>query len=272
MSRVYAEVIGDPIAHSKSPLIHGFWLDKLGIDADYRACHVRPEDLANYLVGRRDDGQWCGCNVTIPHKLAVLALADRVEPVAARIGASNCLLRGPDGTITATNTDAAGFLEPLGGRRFASATVIGAGGAARAVLAALADRGTGEVVLRNRSHDKARALLDAFALRGEVLALDAPGPRVELLVNTSSLGMAGQPELPPGLCAIADQVSEDGVVYDIVYAPLETRLLAAARAAGRQGIDGLAMLIGQAAVAFERFFGQPAPRQHDPELRLRLTS
>jgi shikimate dehydrogenase len=268
---VYAEVIGDPIAHSRSPMIHGFWLEKCGIEADYRACHVTATGLPAYLAARRQDTDWRGCNVTIPHKLAALALADRVDPVAARIGASNCLLPQGDGTLLATNTDAAGFLEPLHGRRFATACVIGAGGAARAVLSALADRGLGWISLRNRSVDKAAALLAEFAVAGEALALDAAGEPADLLVNTSSLGM-GQAELPTALLDIPSLVREGGTVYDIVYAPLETRLLAAAGAQGRVCIDGLAMLIGQAAVAFEHFFGVAAPRRHDDELRARLTA
>lgn len=268
----WAEVIGDPIAHSKSPRIHGFWLERLGIAAEYRACRVTAEGLAGYLAERQRDEGWRGCNVTIPHKLAALALAERVEPVAARIGASNCLVRQEDGGLLATNTDAAGFWEPLRGRQFGSACVIGAGGAARAVLAALADNGVRRVTVRNRSVDKAADLLAEFELAGEALALDAPGEEAELLVNTSSMGMAGQADLPDGLLDVARIVPMGGVVYDIVYAPLETRLLAAARAEGRECVDGLAMLIGQAAVAFERFFGVAAPREHDAELRARLTT
>jgi len=269
---VFAEVIGDPIAHSRSPMIHGFWLEMLGIEADYRACHVTADGLADYLAARRQDPDWRGCNVTIPHKLAALALADRVEPVAARIGASNCLLPQADGTLLATNTDAAGFMEPLLGHRFDTACIVGAGGAARAVLSALAEHGVGRVTVRNRSVDKAAALLAEFAVTGEALALDGEGEPVDLLVNTSALGMSGQAELPAPLLAIRSLVREGGTVYDIVYAPLETRLLAAARAEGRVCIDGLAMLIGQAAVAFERFFGVAAPRQHDDDLRARLTA
>lgn len=269
---IYAEVIGDPIAHSKSPRIHGFWLEKLGIAAEYRACHVTAEGLAGYLAERRMDVAWRGCNVTIPHKLAALVLADRVEPVAARIGASNCLLRQADGSVLATNTDAAGFWEPLASRRFGSACVIGAGGAARAVLAALAEHGVARVTVCNRSVDKAAGLLAEFGLGGEAVGLDGDGEPVDLLVNTSAMGMTGQAELPERLLDVARLVRPGGVVYDIVYAPLETRLLAAARPHGFVCVDGLAMLIGQAAVAFERFFGVAAPREHDAELRARLTA
>ena len=146
--------------------------------------------------------------------------------------------------------------------------MIGAGGAARAVLAGLASRGTRWVSLQNRSLDKAQALLAEFGLNGCAVSLGEEVPAAELLVNTSSLGMVGQPELPP----VEKNVAGGGLVYDIVYAPLETRLLKAARERGLATIDGLAMLIGQAAVAFELFFGQPAPRQFDAELRALLTS
>jgi shikimate dehydrogenase len=150
--------------------------------------------------------------------------------------------------------------------------VIGAGGAARAVLAALAEQGVARVTVRNRSVEKAAGLLAEFSLAGDAIGLEAPGEPVELLVNSSSMGMAGQAELLDALLDAGRLVRPGGVVYDIVYAPLETRLLAAARAAGLECVDGLAMLIGQAAVAFERFFGVAPPRQHDAELRARLTA
>lgn len=266
MSRPYAEVIGDPIAQSKSPLIHNFWLEKLGIDAEYRACHVKPEELADYFVQRRKDPHWRGCNITVPHKIAALEWVDRVDGDARVIGAINTVVAG-DGVV-GHNTDIAGFLEPLGSRKFAFVTVIGAGGAARAVLAGLASRGVQWVSLQNRSVDKARALLAEFGLKGCAVSLGDEVPAAELLINTSSLGMVGQPELPP----VEQFVADGGVVYDIVYAPLETRLLKTARARGQQTIDGHAMLVGQAAAAFEKFFGKPAPRQFDAELRALLTA
>lgn len=266
MKKPYAEVIGDPIAHSKSPLIHGFWLGRLGIDAEYRACHIRPEELEHYFAARRADPLWRGCNVTVPHKVAAMEWVDCLDGEALAIGAINTVTR--DGGLVGHNTDIAGFLEPLGSRRFDCVTVIGAGGAARAVLAGLAARGAQWISLQNRSVDKAQALLAEFGLNGCAGSLGAAVPTAELLVNTSSLGMAGQPELP----LVEQYVADGGLVYDIVYAPLETRLLKAARARGQQTIDGLAMLIGQAAVAFELFFSQPAPREHDAELRELLTS
>lgn len=267
MTRPYAEVIGDPIAQSKSPKIHGFWLGKLGIAADYRAAHVRAEELADYFATRRADANWRGCNITMPHKQAAMALVDRLDPAAARIGAINTVV--PEGAgLAGYNTDAPGFLEPLGSRHFSVVTVIGAGGAARAILAALADRGVEWVSLQNRSIAKGEALLAEFGLPGCVVTPGAEVREADLLVNTSSLGMAGFPPMPP----VERQVKAGGTVYDIVTTPLVTDLLKAAEARGLATIDGLAMLIGQAAVAFEKFFGQPAPRECDAELRALLTS
>lgn len=268
MTRPYAEVIGDPITQSKSPAIHNFWLGKLGIDAEYRACHVRPGELDDYFARRRDDADWQGCNVTMPHKQAVMPLLDAIDPAARRIGAVNTVLRSPHGVLTGYNTDAPGFLEPLGGRLPGRVAVIGAGGAARAILAALAEHGVGKAILQNRSIAKAEALLAEFGLNGQVTKPGDEIAPVDLVVNTSSLGMAGYPPMPE----IERYVAEGGCVYDIVTNPLDTDLLKRARARGLKTIDGLAMLIGQAAAAFEKFFGQPAPREHDAELRALLTA
>ena len=284
MTQPYAEVIGDPIAQSKSPAIHGFWLDKLGIDADYRACHVRPEELEAYIAQRRADPAWRGCNVTMPHKQAVMSLLDRIDPEAARVGAVNTVVPGDDRTLTGFNTDVAGFLEPLQpllaqAHLFRMARVFGAGGAARAIVAALAGAGFA-VVLAARDPAKARALLDELGRGNDdhAVALSHFAPPTDfafddrdgicdLVVNASPLGMAGHASLnldfshvPPG-----------SVVYDIVTHPLDTPLLISARERGFATVDGLAMLIGQAASAFEKFFGQPAPREDDAELRALLT-
>ena len=284
MTIPYAEVIGDPIVQSKSPAIHGFWLKQLGISADYRAAHVESAGLADYIAARRADPLWRGCNVTMPHKQAIMPLLDAVDPQAERIGAVNTVVRGADGQLTGYNTDAEGFLEPirplLAQRHlYRMARIIGAGGAARAIVAALADHGF-TLVLAARDPAKARALLDELAPGSEHHAVDlahfAPETDfvfddrqglLDLIVNASPLGMAGQSPLafdfshaPPG-----------SVVYDIVTHPLNTPLLAEARVRGFPTIDGLAMLIGQAAIAFEKFFGQPAPRDGDAELRKILT-
>ncbi len=263
----YAEVIGDPIAHSKSPVIHGFWLEKLGIEAAYRTCHVKPEGLADYFTARRADPHWRGCNVTVPHKLAVLPFMDSISPLAARIGAVNAIVRNADGTLAGGNTDATGFAEPLAGRVFQSVIVVGAGGAARAVLAGLSTRRIPHVTILNRDVGKAQGLLGEFGLTGFAGSLEADCPKADLLVNSSSLGMEGKPALP----SLVHHVAGGGLVYDIVYAPLETPLLATARAQGLEVIDGLSMLVGQAAEAFAAFFGQAAPRRHDAELRALLT-
>jgi shikimate dehydrogenase len=266
VSRPYADVIGDPIAQSKSPEIHRFWLEELGIEGDYRRQHVMPHALAEYIATRSRDPDWRGCNVTMPHKQAVMPLLDAVDPLAARIGAVNTIVCGADGDLVGYNTDAPGFLEPLGGRRFETAIVIGAGGAARAVLAALADAGVHEVTVQNRDCDKAAVLLAEFGLAGRAVALGTSVAPADLLVNTSALGMAGQPALPP----LLDHVAPGGVVYDIVTNPLDTALLQEARARGFVTIDGLAMLIGQADHAFARFFGAHAPRAMDAALRERI--
>lgn len=285
MNKPYAEVIGDPIAQSKSPAIHNFWLEKLGIDAAYQASHVRPEELAAYLAARRADPLWQGCNVTMPHKQTILPLLDRLDPLAARIGAVNTVVRAADGTLVGHNTDVPGFLEPLSdqlGQRhyFRMARVLGTGGAARAIVAALASHGV-VIVLAGRDPGKARALLDELDPGKDHHAVsldhfadatdfvfDDREDCLDLVINASPLGMTGQPPLrfefshaPPG-----------SIFYDIVTSPLETDFLKAARAGGFRTIDGLAMLIGQAAFAFEKFFSQPAPREHDPELRGRLTA
>lgn len=283
MTQPYAEVIGDPIAQSKSPPIHNFWLDKLGLAGEYGRCLVAPADLAGYVAHVRDADAWRGCNVTMPHKQAIMPLLDAVDPLARRIGAVNTVVRESDGRLVGYNTDAGGFLEPLRPlldrqHYFRMARVLGTGGAARAIIAALADRGF-VIALAGRNPDKARALLDELAPAGEHHAVDLAhfaGPTdfafddregcLDLIVNASPLGMAGQPPLafdfshaPPG-----------SVVYDIVTHPLDTDLLKRARDAGLSTVDGLSMLIGQAAEAFERFYGQAPPREHDAELRALL--
>ena len=266
--RPYAEVIGAPIAHSKSPLIHNFWLAKLGIDADYRATHVAPDALAAHVAARAADPAWCGMNVTIPHKLAILDHVTDPGGVRASIGAANTLFRARD-AVVATNTDAAGFFAPLAGRDLSGpVVVVGTGGAARAVLFALSKAVTGPVTVLARAPLKALGLLSQFALRGEAKQIAARLPPATLLINATSLGMTGEPPLDLDLSPLP----ADALVYDLVYAPLETPLLSAARAHGLDTIDGLEMLIGQAALAFELFFGQPAPREHDDELRMLLTA
>ena len=285
MGKPYAEVIGDPIAQSKSPAIHNFWLGKLGLDAEYRACHVKYEGLEQYLAQRRKEVAWRGCNVTMPHKQAVIPLLYSIEESASSVGAVNTIRPAFELLQVGSNTDIAGFLEPLTEvlqetHYFRMARVIGTGGAARAIVWALADKGF-TIVLAGRDPAKARALLDQLDPGGEHHAVDLAhfampidfafddrADCCDLVVNASPLGMRGQPPLafewshaPPG-----------AIAYEIVTDPVETAFLQGARASGHRTIDGLAMLLGQAAVAFEKFFGQPAPREHDAELRALLTA
>lgn len=287
--QAYAEVIGDPIAQSKSPAIHTYWLGKLGLEAAYRATHVTADGLAAYLAARREDPDWRGCNVTMPHKQAVIPQLDRLEIGAEMVGAVNTIVprrrAGRPTMLIGSNTDVAGFLEPLHPllaqpHLFRMARVLGTGGAARAIIAGLAEHGI-TIVLAGRDPAKARALLDEIDPQGEHhavalahfakptdFAFDDRQGCLDLVVNASPLGMAGQRPLaydfshtPPG-----------AVFYDIVTSPLETPLLVEARARGFATIDGLAMLIGQAAVAFERFFGMPPPREDgDAALRALLS-
>lgn len=269
MTLPYAEVIGDPISHSKSPTIHKFWLDRLGIAADYRRAHVKPEDLAAYIESHRNDPDWRGCNVTIPHKITVMDHVADPGGVRASIGAMNTIARAEDGTLFGTNTDAGGFFAPIAGLDLEGrpVAVVGAGGAARAVLFALSKANVGPVTVLNRSPLKAMGLLAAFGLKGAAKPLDAPLPEAALLVNASALGMSGQPPLDLDLSPLAD----DAVVYDIVYSPLETGLLKAAAAQGLETVDGLEMLIGQAAIAFSLFFGALPPEGCEDELKALLT-
>lgn len=278
----YAEVIGDPIAQSKSPIIHRFWLEALGLPGDYRHAHVKADGLAEYIAARRADPAWRGCNVTMPHKQAVITLVDRLDPSAEKIGAVNTIVRAQDGTLTGHNTDAAGFLEPLQPflhrqHLFRMARVLGTGGAARAIVSALAGEGF-VLVLAGRDTGKAETLLaelaegehhvaplDHFATPTD-FAFDDRAGCLDLIVNATSLGMAGQPPLafdfshaPPG-----------SIAYDIVTAPLDTPFLQQARAEGLRTVDGLEMLVGQAAVAFRLFFGAEPPRDRDAELRAKL--
>ena len=273
--RPYAEVIGDPIAHSKSPLIHNFWLGKLGIDAEYRACHVKPGELADYFARRRADAEWRGCNVTIPHKVAALELVDEIELLSEDAGATNCILQ-TCGRLIACNTDIDGVSEAVPWDKI-PLCMIGAGGAARAVMPVL-DFRCDTLNLRVVARDPAKAAqaLDPRNDHGiEFHGFDEAAMAMHGaygIINASPLGMSGQPPMPPQVLDGLRRTEPNAWVFDMVYAPLETELLRVARLEGRRTIDGLVMLIGQAAAAFEKFFGQPAPREHDVELRVLLTA
>jgi shikimate dehydrogenase len=250
-----AGVLGWPVAHSRSPLLHGTWLERHGIDGAYLPLPVRPERFAPSVRALADLG-FRGANVTLPHKEAAFALCDRLAPSAERAGAVNTLVFGDDGRVEGSNTDGFGFLEncaqsvPGWDAAAGPAVLLGAGGAARAIAAALLDAGCPRVVLVNRTPARAEAL--ARALGGPVAVADRPPlDAAALLVNTTSLGMAGQPSLELDLSPLP----AGAMVADIVYVPLETPLLAAARARGLAAVDGLGMLLHQARPGFEAWFG-----------------
>lgn len=252
-------VIGWPVEHSRSPTIHRYWLKLHGIDGAYEKEAVPPEEARGFL--RSLDGHgYVGANVTLPHKLVALEAADVADAAARAIGAANTLWLDAEGKLNASNTDAYGFMTNLAeqapkwneGRR--PVVVLGAGGAARAVLYGLIEAGATEVLLANRSHARAEDLALAFPRRVEAIAWEARARALAgcgLLVNTTSLGMRGQPPLELDLGALPP----DAVVADIVYSPLETPLLAEARKRGNIAVDGLGMLLHQAVPGFERWFG-----------------
>lgn len=269
----YAEVIGDPIAHSKSPLIHKFWLKKLGIDGDYRATRVMAEELPSYLAARRADPNWRGCNVTMPLKEAVLPLLDELR--IGGEGAVNCILPGGDALI-GLNTDIAGLAEALPEcvDTAAPVCIIGAGGAARAAIACLDVLAVYQFRIIARNGAQAGPLLAPYGEYGrwfdfahaEAALRDCVG-----VINASPLGMTGFPPMPESVLTALGGVRRGGFAVDLVYRPLETAFMAAARRAGLICGDGLTALIGQAAEAFAHFFNAPPPRDHDDELRELLT-
>jgi shikimate dehydrogenase len=276
MGRPYAEVIGDPIAQSKSPAIHNFWLGKLGIAADYRACHVRMEELADYFARRRGDTDWLGCNVTMPHKLAALHHADSADPLVRVVGAANTMI-SENGNLIAYNTDVDGILAALPESLMppeSEVCILGTGGAARAAFAACKRRGIWIVLSSARNREAGKVLLEQFKMGGSFKPLeDAHNVRTaEVIINATSLGMTGHPPMPVEVLEHLRHPLRGAVVFDMVYSPLQTEFLRSAASAGCRTVDGLTMLIGQAAAAFEKFFGQPAPREHDAELRALLTA
>lgn len=254
-----AGVIGSPVAHSKSPRLHSHWLRTYGIRGHYIPMDVEQADLREVIAVLPKAG-FVGVNVTIPHKESVLALADVVTDRAALIGAANTLIFRKDGRIHADNTDGYGFIANLrqnapGWKPTAGpAAVIGAGGAARAVIASLIEVGVPEIRIANRTRARAEALRQEFGAKVIVHEWVQTGNMLEdatTVVNTSSLGMEGKPELRIPL----DALSKNAVVTDLVYTPLRTRLLEEAESIGCLTVDGLGMLLHQAAPAFERWFG-----------------
>lgn len=254
---IKAFVIGHPIAHSRSPLIHGTWLAEHDIDGSYEAIDVAPAELPGFFERLRA-GEFAGGNVTIPHKEAVFALCDSVDPLARTIGAVNTLVLR-EGKVHGTNTDYLGFLGNLDagapdwsvGKK--PAIVLGAGGAARAILVALKSRGI-PVILLNRTRanaDRLAAEIGGDIRAGELADFNAAAPSAGLVVNTTSIGMHGSRFDGFDL----DLLPSDALVTDIVYAPLVTPLLADARARGLRIVDGLGMLLHQAVPGFEAWFG-----------------
>jgi shikimate dehydrogenase len=281
MGLPYAEVIGDPIAHSKSPLIHKYWLGKLGMEADYRATRVRSHELADYLAHRRSDPDWRGCNVTLPHKQAIQPFLDEISDV--EIGAVNCVvprrrwigrrcrLAGCNtdlmGLERAFNHDVVGFGEP--------GCVIGAGGAAAAALVTLNCYCVVEYRLLVRETAKGRMLLDRLGMAGSAFELKDAKQAISgctVLINASPLGMTGFPSMPEEVLGSLEGLLGDRLVLDMVYSPLLTELLDRAGKLGLATVDGLTMLIGQARGAFRAFFGIDPPPFEEAVLRELLAS
>jgi shikimate dehydrogenase len=257
-----AGIMGWPVSHSRSPALHNFWLDEYGIDGAYVPLPVEPGQLETALRALPALG-FRGCNLTIPHKQQAMSIVDRVDPLARRIGAVNTVIVAADGSLEARNTDAYGFRENL--RDCASdwdpaagpAVVLGAGGAARAIVASLLEDGVAEIRLVNRTPARAEQIAAELAMPGSCVSVhtwdtrEAVLAHAGLLVNTTSLGMTGEPPLEIDIAGLPLQA----VVVDIVYVPLDTPLLVEARRRGHRTVDGLGMLLHQGRPGFEAWFG-----------------
>jgi shikimate dehydrogenase len=268
-ARPYADVIGDPIDHSRSPTIHNFWLGALGIEADYHRRRIGRADLPGYLEQRRADPAWRGANVTMPLKLDAITLSDEASDRAVAAGAANLLLPR-DGRIFAANTDVSAImvlLARLHERKLAmeSVTLLGNGGAARAALVALKSVGVTNVRIQARDMAQAMKLAVEFGLNVEPAPLTSPIAS-DGLINATPLGMAGRDCLNCDL----SRLPPEGWVFDMVTDPPETPLLAAARQRELAVVTGTEMLVEQAATSFEMFFGMHAPRDRDEQLWQKL--
>lgn len=265
---VQAGVMGWPVDHSLSPRVHGFWLKELNLNGDYVRLSVKSENFVEKLHSLKNDG-FAGCNITVPHKEAALKNIDEVHPLAERIGAVNTIKIREDGSLYGFNTDGFGFLENLRQGtegdvktfdvKSGPAVILGAGGAARAIVVSLLDAGTPEIRLLNRTRERAEDLAREFAGFGTgKISVEDWDHRSDclqdatLLTNTTTLGMQGQGPLNIDLKALP----QTAVVNDIVYVPLETDLLAQAKQQGNRVVDGLGMLLHQARPGFEAWFGQ----------------
>ncbi|MCF6303901.1 MAG: shikimate dehydrogenase [Rhodobacteraceae bacterium] len=254
-----AGVIGFPIAHSKSPVLHGYWLRELGIQGYYVPLQMSQAEFVGGLRSLPKLG-FKGVNITLPHKIPALGLADSVTDRAALIGAANTLTFKDDGSIRADNTDGYGFIQnlrqnaPDWDARKGPALVLGAGGASRAIVSALLSEGVTELRLTNRTRGRAEMLADQFGAKVQVVDWNRASDAMDgamTIVNTTSLGMEGQPALP----VVLDAAPKDTLVTDIVYTPLLTDFLAAAQARGLKTVDGLGMLLHQGVPGFENWFG-----------------
>ena len=256
----FAEVIGDPVAHSLSPEIHSFWLARLGLPGRYQTTLVRPDGLAAFLESRRGDPAWRGCNVTAPLKQLVIPLLG----AASAVGAVNCIVPD-DGRLVGYNTDVDGIAEALSRADLRRVVLIGAGGAARAALAWLAEAGAHHVTVLVRNPNRTDQMVE---FEGHILPINPESlAKASLIINASPLGMAHAGPMPDSLLAGLASAASGATVFDMVYDPRDTALLQAARAADLRTVDGLTMLIGQARRAFRLFFGAGAPAEDDAQLR-----
>ncbi|GGB40206.1 shikimate dehydrogenase (NADP(+)) [Roseibium aquae] len=254
-----AAVTGWPVAHSRSPLIHGYWLEKHGLEGSYIPCAVPPEDAERFYSQFRSSGL-VGCNVTVPHKEIAAKACDELDQAAQAMGAANTLWLDNNGRLCGANTDGLGFLgnldqwSPGWDENRKTAVVLGAGGAARAIVWALLQRKFTDVHIVNRTFEKAQLISEHFGSGTKAVPWDRLWEilgQADLLVNTTALGMQGKPALEIDL----GRLPNHALVTDIVYAPLETNLLKQAKARGNPTVDGLGMLLHQAAPGFEKWFG-----------------
>jgi shikimate dehydrogenase len=266
---VLAGVMGWPVAHTRSPAIHNHWIAHYGLKGSYVQLPVQPAHLEAAIRGLPALG-FAGCNITVPHKVNAMQLMDVLHPAAARIAAINTIVVQPDGSLMGMNNDGIGYIQSLRDANPAwrgdagPALVLGAGGAARAIVVGLLDEGVPEVRLCNRTLEKAQALKEAFGDKVKVIRWEernAAMAGVRLLVNTTTQGMHGQPALD----VVLDDLPAEAMVSDAIYIPQETPLLAAARQRGHQTVNGLGMLLNQARPAFQAWFG--VLPEITPELR-----
>ena len=256
---VLAGVMGWPVAHTRSPAIHNHWIAQYSLKGAYVQLPVQPQNLEAAIRGLPALG-FAGCNITVPHKVNAMQLMDTLHPAARRVAAINTVVVQADGSLLGMNNDGYGYIQSLRDAQpdwrgdAGPALVVGAGGAARAIVVALLDEGVPEVRLCNRTQEKAQALKDAFGDRVTVVPWahrNSAMAGVRLLVNTTTHGMHGQPALDVAL----DDLPAEALVSDAIYIPLETPLLAAARQRGHQTVNGLGMLLNQARPAFQAWFG-----------------